>query len=40
MSAGNWDLKTLGFDLVTGIATTGLVGILKNTDGPVRNVTS
>ena len=29
------ELKTQGFQLITGIAKTGLVGILKNGDGPV-----
>ncbi len=29
------ELKTLGYSLITGIAKTGLVGILKNEDGPV-----
>ena len=28
------ELKTLGYSLITGIAKTGLVGILKNGDGP------
>ena len=29
------ELKTLGFQMITNIAKTGLVGILKNGDGPV-----
>ncbi|HET9279508.1 MAG TPA: amidohydrolase [Flavitalea sp.] len=29
------ELKGLGYDLITGIAKTGLVGILKNGEGPV-----
>src|SRR6185295_11624438 len=29
------ELKTLGFHVITGIGKTGLVGILKNGDGPV-----
>ena len=29
------ELKSLGFHVITGIAKTGLVGILKNGDGPV-----
>ena len=29
------ELKALGFDVITGIAKTGVVGILKNGDGPI-----
>jgi amidohydrolase len=29
------ELKALGYDVITGIAKTGVVGILKNGDGPV-----
>ncbi|MDX2046316.1 MAG: amidohydrolase [Chitinophagaceae bacterium] len=29
------ELKSLGYELITGIAKTGLVGILKNGDGPI-----
>ncbi|HMG88412.1 MAG TPA: amidohydrolase [Chryseolinea sp.] len=29
------ELKALGFEVITGIAKTGVVGILKNGDGPV-----
>jgi len=29
------ELKALGFELITGIAKTGLVGILKNGEGPI-----
>lgn len=29
------ELKTLGYEVITGIATTGVVGIMKNGDGPV-----
>lgn len=29
------ELKALGYDVITGIAKTGVVGILKNSDGPV-----
>ena len=29
------ELKTLGYDVITGIAKTGVAGILKNGDGPV-----
>jgi amidohydrolase len=29
------ELKALGFELITGIAKTGVVGILKNGDGPI-----
>ena len=29
------ELKALGYDVITGIAKTGVVGILKNGDGPI-----
>ncbi len=29
------ELKSLGYDVITGIAKTGLVGILKNGNGPI-----
>ncbi|MEO7393439.1 MAG: hypothetical protein ABIU11_00775, partial [Chitinophagaceae bacterium] len=29
------ELKALGYDVITGIAKTGVVGILRNGDGPV-----
>ena len=29
------ELKTLGYEVITGIAKTGVVGILKNGDGPI-----
>jgi hippurate hydrolase len=29
------ELKTLGFEVITGIGKTGVAGILKNGDGPV-----
>ena len=29
------ELKALGYEVITGIAKTGVVGILKNGDGPV-----
>ena len=37
--AAGW-LKDLGFEVVEGIATTGVAGMLRSGDGPIADITS